>query len=192
MKAIIKSSLFLVLGIILINTSCSKDGDVGPIGPAGPQGEQGIQGEQGPAGEEGNANVIISNWIPATREYFGPVAEMNISLSEIDPSILESSVVLVYIKLNGFHENVWPSGHASLLPITIETESSELAFTYFFSTENLNIQYRVSPIVEFNSFPSDTAFRYVIIPSNINGNNDSVDFSKFKYYELIDYLDLKY
>ncbi|SHJ95131.1 collagen-like protein [Pseudozobellia thermophila] len=51
MKTTIKSTLFLLLGIILLNTSCTKEGDVGPIGPEGPQGEQGPQGPEGPQGD---------------------------------------------------------------------------------------------------------------------------------------------
>ena len=113
---------------------------------------------------------------------------MNIPLSEIAPSIIESSVVLVYMKLNGFHERIWPSDHASLLPITIETEILNKHSPIFFSNENLNIQYRISPIVEFNSFPSDTEFGHGIRPSNMAKKNNSVYFSKLDYYELIDYI----
>lgn len=55
MKTTIKSTLFLLLGIILLNTSCSKEGDVGPIGPQGEQGIQGEQGLQGPEGPQGDS-----------------------------------------------------------------------------------------------------------------------------------------
>ncbi|MBC6999481.1 collagen-like protein [Cytophaga sp. FL35] len=215
MKAIIKSSLFLALGIILINTSCSKDGDVGPIGPEGPQGEQGIQGEQGPQGDQGpagesgqdgidgedgkdgNAEVYYSDWIPAN--FSG--ASTSVKFMGIDfPSTLPSAasirdthIILVYF--SGFGD-----GNTYQLPV-LNFRGAQFTNGYGSGSSaaadiNIRAEALSGDLTEFQIDPArGSKFRYVIIPPNINisGKMKNVnDFKKMTYYEVMDYLGIEY
>ena len=188
----------LVLLSTLFFISCDKDEVQGPIGLQGEQGIQGPEGPQGTAGEDGedgNANVIASDWIEAPDDIFSGTAEMNISLSEIPSENINTSAFLVYARTSAFSEDAWPQGQTTLLPMAIRSSADfKLQLDYFFTTENLTIRYWQDPFLEFISFPSDTQFRYVIIPpvSSTSGKNRSIDFSKMTYQEVVEYFHLDY
>ncbi len=179
-------SILCILSLVLI--SCSvENGQDGAIGPQGPAGSNGIDGQ------DGNANVIASDWLDIPGDVFSGVAEMNISLSEITSENINTSVLLVYARTSSFPEDVWPQGQTTLLPVVIRSNIDvKLQMDYFFTMENLTIRYWQSPFLEFISFPSDTQFRYVIIPSltSPSGKNNRVDYHKMSYAEVMDFFDL--
>lgn len=188
----IKYVLNVAFIIMATNFFVSCSAEDGATGPQGPTGLDGIDGQDG---QDGNANVIASEWIEGPDDVFSGIAEMNISLSEITFENIDTSAFLVYARTSGFSDDVWPQGQTTLLPIAIRTSPDlKLQIDYFFTTENLTIRYWADPFLEFISFPSDTQFRYVIIPSvsSTSGKNQSIDFSKMSYQEVVEYFDLDY
>ena len=180
---------FIIMATNFLVGCSAEDGAIGPQGLAGLDGVDGIDGQ------DGNANVIASDWVEAPNGVFSGTAEMNISLGEITFENINISAFLVYARTSAFSEDVWPQGQTTLLPVAIRSSADfKLQLDYFFTTENLTIRYWQGPFLEFISFPSDTQFRYVIIPAvnNASGKNQSIDFSKMTYQEVVEYFDLEY
>jgi hypothetical protein len=95
-----KMAFYLFIGLSITLTSCSgKDGEDGLDGMDGINGEQ---GPQGPAGEDGNANVIASDWFNINWTESEPaISSMQIEVPELDIEEFTASggVVLVYLKI---------------------------------------------------------------------------------------------
>ena len=190
MKNAMNNTKRLLMALLVIMAfACSKDGEDGMDGAIGPQGEQGPAGQDGIDGEDGNANIIASDWIVATNDIFGVTAEMDIPISDLEPSSLENGVLLVYMRQEGFSESLWPSGQITLLPLTLESGGSTFIFNYFFTSENLKIRFHRNPVVEFISFPTGSEFRYVIIPPMLSTSekNNTIDFNKMTYEEVMNH-----
>ena len=95
----------LILAIMLVFTSCSKDGPAGPAGAAGPAGPQGPAGAAGAPGTPGTpgapgaANVIYSAWLNVT---FSPNSDNSlwvgtVSAPRLVDSILNRGEIKVYL-----------------------------------------------------------------------------------------------
>lgn len=166
----------------------------GPAGEVGPQGTQGDQGDQGPAGADGtdgaagadgtdgaagadgNANVISSAWFTPDaytliEDVYGiDYIEHDLSAPEITQGIIDSGVVLVYGKLEGYVNSVWPDGQISLMPIVINTILGDAAETDTWSalilTEIVKIRF-VNSINRYSTVSKSHSFRYVVIPSPV-------------------------
>lgn len=209
MKAIIKSSLFLALGIILINTSCSKDGDVGPIGPEGPQGEQGIQGEQGPEGpqgpagedgqdgedgKDGNANVYFSErFYPDWNDIDTPrYKRMIITNSEFSRVHSSGVAVFVYWSTNNGTTLILPKhyynsdGTLRLSREYLLRGNDELWLEtrkYGSDFEDRETEGQVGSIV-YNRI------RYIMVPAQNLSSKVSLDYSDYeavkKFYNIMD------
>jgi len=216
---LLKFKYFLIAGITLVALSCN--GEDGLDGLDGIDGSPGIQGEQGPPGqdgtdgqdgengqdgadgqdgedgEDGNANVIASAWFGPDNETQGfdgnyNFSEFDTSLENIDPSLMETATLLVYAKFDHYSPGLWPSEHAALLPITINFRTSSVHYTYYFTSSNLKIRYKIEPLIEFIFFPSTSQFRYVVIPASTTSKDTSPNFSKMSYKEVMDYLGLEH
>lgn len=193
MKNIMNKTKYVFMALLVIMVfSCAKDGEDGMDGTIGPQGEQGPAGQDGTDGrngEDGNANVIISDWIVATNEIFGGTAEMDILIADLDSANAEDGVLLVYMRQEAFSESLWPSGHTTLLPLTLVSGGRTFSFNYFFTSDNLKIRYHINPVVEFISFPSGSEFRYVLIPplDSTSEKINTIDFFKMTYKEVMNH-----
>ena len=93
--------------LIFLLSKCTKEGSAGPTGPQGPPG---AAGQQGPNGDPGTANVMYSAWDSG---FSGTSADW--STPAINAGVLDSSVVLVYVRQNSFvyqvpYDNVNGSG----------------------------------------------------------------------------------
>ncbi|RYD86833.1 MAG: collagen-like protein [Sphingobacteriales bacterium] len=184
--------LFLLAVICLssVLVKCKK-GDDGPVGPAGPKGETGEAGKNGTngtngatgatgaagaAGATGTANVIYSDWItpPAYTKttVFGTSNFMyEIAASKITQAILDKGTVLVYGKLEGYNQAIWPAGQVSVLPIVISylvgttseidtwSARSSVGKITLVVTNNNNVYAALSTL---------HSFRYVIIPGGVH------------------------
>lgn len=151
---------------LLATSACT--GDTGPTGPQGPEGPAGPEGPQGPAG---TANVMYSDWfLPETwesSEVFGrTVFSHEEAVPEITQDILDTGVVLVYGKLNGYTSTIWPTDQVSQLPITVQWESGGSQIDVW----SANVRPEVLEITltnntdTYGSVNAQHEFRYVIIP----------------------------
>ncbi|MDO6519489.1 collagen-like triple helix repeat-containing protein [Zobellia uliginosa] len=203
MKTTLRFLSCILMSVGLLTTSCSKDGDVGP---AGPQGEQGIQGEQGPegpqgpAGEDGNANVIASEWFPLTFEKTIvnelPHYNSNKAVPEITSEVVEKGTVIVYGKLNGYTENVWPADKVAQFPIMLmynALENTQIDIYKAFISEG-NIQFNLTENYDIHGGVSPYhMYRYIIIPTNsVTEKSQNPNFDKMTYREVMDHFRLDY
>lgn len=206
MKTTIK---FLASGLMILAltiTSCSQDSVTGDIGPIGPKGDQGIQGEKGEPGtngedgEDGNAIVLASDWFPLTFEktLVSGLAHFNSdkAVPEITAEIVEGGTVLVYGRLNGYTDRVWPRDKVAQFPITLMYNSlgnTQINIYKALISEG-NIQFNITENYDIHDGQGPAnRFRYVIVPSNMtSGKSPRPDFKKMSYDEVIDYLGLDY
>ena len=187
-----KENYLLLLPIafmLLVMTSCGKDGAVGPTGASGvagatgPQGVAGTNGTNGAAGATGatgatgTANVIYSDWITpstytkdtvfSTYHFFA-----DIPASKITQSILDNGTVLVFGKLDGYTTTIWPTAQVSALPITITYQlGGSTIYSDFWSSlvtlGNIRIDF-VDNQNYYSSISNLHQFRYVIIPGGVH------------------------
>jgi len=174
----------LFLGVTM--SSCKGDD--------GADGIDGIDGTIGPAGQDGNANVIYSDWIMPTwtaSTYYGvQVQEYYITTTDLSLDVVNYGVVLMYWK--NWNNDIWslPSsgfGGNIIIDFTF-TENS--IYLYIFDEINGTLP----PAID-----SANVFRYVIIPGNIPGKSSSdslkeiyIEFENAgvdinDYYDVCDY-----
>ncbi len=141
--------LFLGLGTILI--SCS-----------GEDGKDGINGEMGPAGQDGNANVIASEWMPFVWDHTDGVdyAWMDIPVEGIMDFVESGGIVMLYLRndLNG----------SSVKALPIYSSDS-----YYFSYGRFGISfigirvYVYSSNLDLVENNPEIRVRYVLVPANV-------------------------
>ena len=147
---------------LLIFSSCKK-GDTGPAGATGPA---------GPTGATGSPNVIYSAWFtPATYvkdTVFGTYGFIyDKATTDITQPILDSGVIMVFGKLDGYITSIWPTEQVAALPIIITymDGSSPNIDTWSALTTigNLRIQLQ-SSLNAYGNISNLHKFRYIIIP----------------------------
>lgn len=137
---------------------------------------EGPQGEQGPPGEDGNANVIASEWIPSgfsnTATTF---VSFDISDSNLTQSVLDTGLVLAFGRIEG---------NVISVPFVYSNKS------YYIGILPGRIRFIGSSTNGNNQIFNDCShFRYVIIPSSTSGKNN-IDFTAMSYEEVMDYFGL--
>ncbi|MDC6384293.1 hypothetical protein PP180_02880 [Muricauda sp. SK9] len=147
-----KMSLLLFLGLGTILISCS-----------GEDGKDGIDGEMGPAGQDGNANVIVSDWMPFVWSHTNEVdyAWMDIPVENILDFAESGGVVMVYLRID------YGGTTVRALPMYSNYQSYEFAYGKFgtsFTGIRVFVTHSNLDIVEND--PA-TRIRYVLIPANI-------------------------
>lgn len=111
-----KMAFYAFLGLSLTLTACS--------GEDGRDGIDGTDGEMGPAGQDGNANVIASDWLlfDWNIQSSPTESEMLIDVPEI-PEIIESGgMVLVYFKMD--------YGNGNSMTYTLPFDNGSVIFRY--------------------------------------------------------------
>jgi len=132
------ATFVLFLGLAI--SSCE-----GPEGPAGPAGTDGT---------DGNANVISSDWFAATWTVPSTSAAFTHTAPEITQDVLDTGVIMVYMKT---------SGHVYALPISFMGDSNPKEYNFWADPGSVRIWFTA----ESSYSPSSSKrFRYVIIPSN--------------------------
>ena len=158
---LLKLSAVLICSL-LIFSSCKK-GDTGPAGATGPA---------GPTGATGSANVIYSAWFtPATYvkdTVFGTYGFIyNKATTDITQPVLDSGVVIVFGKLDGYVTSIWPTEQVAALPIIItymDGSSPNIdTWSALATLGNLRIQLQ-SSLNAYGSISNAHKFRYIIIP----------------------------
>lgn len=181
-KVILKTKYVLLAMVILFTFSCAEDGEVGPQGSAGQDGQDGTNGVDG---MDGNANVISSDWFtPSSYTLstgFGGIIllEHDQEATEITQEIIDSGVVLVYGKLNGYNPSIWPTDQVSLLPIILTYDLSPAdidTWTALLSVGNIKIRF-TNNNNRYSSLNTNHSFRYLIIPSSSSTSGRIAGFS---------------
>ena len=167
--------LLAIAFMVLVASSCGKNGNPGPQGPIGPTGPTGATGTNGATGATGTTNVIYSNWTTPSAyvkdTVFGTYHfYANITATKITQAILDNGTVLVYGKLDGYVTSIWPTNQVAQLPIEV---------TYMYgSVQNIdtwsalatlgNIQIDLASSANaYGSISNAHQFRYVIIPGGV-------------------------
>ncbi|WP_199913381.1 hypothetical protein [Flagellimonas amoyensis] len=184
-----KMSLLLFLGLGTILISCT-----------GEDGKDGINGEMGPAGQDGNANVIVSDWmhiswgtvnsdVPPTsgRMYFQEIP----GIDNIEDFVKTGGVILVYLK-----HGIIPNGglvHISLLPYQ---DGSDHLYAYISTTTapqiyvtGLVVRAESSDVTHFEN-NDDFMVKYVVVPANIAQNSGMTSQTAKDFDEVITLLGL--
>ncbi|MBS3913654.1 MAG: hypothetical protein KG003_04095 [Bacteroidetes bacterium] len=129
--------------------------------------------------------IIGSEWYhPVTdsenhwTRYFGdqtgkdPYYRTDMFAPDITTDVMNNSVVLIYAKLRGYDELVWPIDYVGLLPTAVYLSSfqnSEDQWSIGLSSGNISIRLKNS----LNNYPVNGPdarheFRYIIVPKNSN------------------------
>jgi hypothetical protein len=177
MKKIHVLSLMVIVANFLM-IGCSKQGPVGPAGPTGNNGATGATGATGPQGPAGTANVIFSgwftpaqngNWVDTTINGVAQQKKFRKAAPEVTLSIMNTGVVLSYVKLN-------PDGTGGTTTTIRQLPYADVgqAREFIQLTYNSNITYAVTstanPGVAIPAGITTTLeFRYVIIPGSVAG-----------------------
>ena len=164
---VLKMAFFLFVGLSITLTSCSgKDGDDGIDGIDGINGEQ---GPQGPAGEDGNANVIASDWIPIQWDNSPGLFEatMDIGVSEVNLNELieTGGVVMVFFRAKA--EEIY---YTFTLPFLFQNAS----YNFYIISDETSGRIRVEAsdpegklIIPIQNDVDNYALRYVLVPANV-------------------------
>ncbi len=182
-----KTNYLLLLAIafmMLVASSCGKNGNPGPQGPIGPTGPTGATGTAGTAGTigatgatgaTGTANVIYSDWttpstytkdtIFSTYHFYA-----NIAATKITQAILDNGTVLVYGKLDGYVTSIWPTNQVAQLPIAVTYMDGSVqdidTWSALATLGNIRIDL-ASSANAYGSISNAHQFRYVIIPGGV-------------------------
>jgi len=167
------------------------EGPEGPTGPEGPQGEQGPEGPEGPPGEDGNANVISSEWIrigdvatPADTSLIARnYSRYHIPANQLTQEIIDGGTIIVYYQLLGM---ITP------LPYTlagIGGDEDKLITFAPFTPGRITI---LTQELDNTPWPInlDTEFRYILIPSSTPAKQKLPDFNN--YHETMDFYGIEY
>lgn len=162
----------VIIGLALFTAAC--DGPVGPEGPQGEQGERGPRGPQGPVGEDGNANVMYSDWrmisdMSAVRDSIIDGSHLKLThwQTAADPyptiteEILDDGIILVYIRFGG---STYP------LPYTSDAGGTANTLDFFVEPPSKLFIKRFTHN-DSGSVPigGSVQIRYLLVPGNIGG-----------------------
>lgn len=157
-------AFFLFVGLSITLTSCSgKDGEDGI------DGIDGINGEQGPAGENGNANVIASDWIPIqwdnSPDPFEATMDIEVSEVNLNEFIETGGVVMVFFRAKA--EEIY---YTFTLPFLFQNAS----YSFYTISDETSGRIRVEAsdpdaqlILDVQNDVDNYALRYVLVPANV-------------------------
>lgn len=186
MKTTIMKKLWAFIILISIFSCSPEDGKDGMDGINGIDGTNGTDGSQGPAG---TANVIYSNWIPAS--FTGTSASvkyMGINFPAGMPSafsIKDTHTILVYFSGYG-------DGNVYQLPV-LDFRGAQFTFGFGSGSSSSDINITAKALSgSLTNIQIDPAlgakFRYVIIPGGVlAGRMEQSNITKMTYEEICDY-----
>ncbi len=147
MKTVKFFSILLLSVVLMTSVTACKGED-------GTDGQDGATGAQGPAGQDGNANVIYSDWFAPTWTVPASSASFTHAAAGITQEVLDTGVIMVYMKI---YDHVYP------LPISFNGDTIPKEFNFWADLGSLRIWFTA----ESSYSPSSTmTFRYIIIPGS--------------------------
>jgi hypothetical protein len=156
----LKMGLYAIIGLSVLFTSCSPED--------GKDGLDGMDGAQGPAGQDGNANVIASDWqtIQWSDDSIPNSASMLLEVNEVDVEefIASGGTAMVYLKVtNDANQEIFG------LPY-IDPFNTYFSFSIFTNDLNSGIRFGASnvqnSVLAYQNSPQFT-IRYVLVPANV-------------------------
>lgn len=184
--------IFFMLLSTALWFSCKK-GDTGAAGPKGDTGAPGPTGPTGPKGTTGTANVMYSDWFtPNTYTVSTTFGTKHFSydkaVPQITQEILDKGSVLVYARLEGYAESLWPSGQVGKLPVVLTYQSGGPqidTWSAFSTAGHLHIDFTNSTNI-YSAIATDHSFRYVIIPGGVAASAVAASLPHLSYKALCD------
>jgi len=193
------------------------DGEQGEQGEQGPQGEQGAQGEQGPQGEtgatgpagadgvdgingeDGNANIIASDWLEPKESSFS-VNNPRYKALQFETYFRSANtnedVILVYydndIQVSLLPRQIFVSTTGDISK-SIDAQVNHASGSLSVSIRKFNSDLTPREYLWNASGPAysrGVRFRYVIIPNGESGKNKSINFKKMSYEEVMNHFGL--
>lgn len=170
----------LLLSILFIATSCTKEGPEGPVGASGlqgPPGTQGPEGPEGPQGPQGTTNVTYSAWFvtgtgwaeaTASDPYFGEVFYFLKTAPSVTQEIIDQGIVLGYMKGDPL---LVPPANATpfQLPYGVGPGFG-FSDIYDFTLSPGNIRFLYKSDFPWAAEDLEVvSFRYVVIPGSVAG-----------------------
>lgn len=185
MKTFFRYCLIALVAIAM--TACSPED--GKMGPAGPQGEQGLPGE------DGNANVIASDWMDIVWNFQNEATfkAMHIDAAQITEEFIENGgTILMYLKQkDGNNYAVAP------LPYAIGNDQFIFIYVNAPSFIPVGIMVQVTSIdtsIPVNEYDDGTYFfRYILIPGGTPAENALVKegIDPTNYQAVSDFFNIK-
>jgi hypothetical protein len=192
------SFLSLCLSVIILATSCTKEGPEGPMGPQGPQGVNGTNGTNGATGATGGvgatgqtgatgtANVIFSNWSLGTDMTWAdttvtgtPYKVATWATASLTPSVLDNGAVLVYARTND--DNAVYQMPASIFTGTSSAEFDQYRTIAKAGALSLLHTRSVAGTFELPAAAANVSFRFVFIPGGVTtGRMAGYSLNQFK------------
>lgn len=136
-------------------------------------GSIGIQSCEGPRGERGEPGYNIEAEVFEVTRSFGPSNNYS-SLVPLDPAILNSDVVLVYM--------LWDTDNGTpiwrLVPQTVQLEEGDLQYNYDFTRFDVNL---FLSSMDFNlnilgsQWTQNQRFRIVLLPGYFSGSRHNTE-----------------
>lgn len=157
--------LYAIIGLSVLFTSCSPED--------GKDGLDGMDGAPGPAGQDGNANVIASDWqtIQWDEGSLPTFGTMLIDVKDIDLEefIATGGVVMVYLRFNQ------EDGFDEIVPLPF-TDADTYFYFSIFSDETLSgvLLRATNPNGGIYDYQNTEIFtvRYVLVPANVSEANE--------------------
>jgi hypothetical protein len=180
-KAMHFLSATLFVAVVMLLSSCAKDGDTGPAGPAGPAGAAGPAGPTGTQGPAGTANVIYSPWIDTVTYFLFSATSADSIIGELivpklDIDMLNKGEIKVYANLGDASDPL-------VIPLPY-TEGDDFFIKPYFYLNGIAI------LSDGNI--SGLPLRYVLIPggapARLATGGKTVDWNNYK--EVQEYLGL--
>lgn len=162
-------------------------GETGSAGANGANGVNGTNGSNGTNGADGNANVMVSDWITTA---FSQTAAFATGFSVTDPNltteVINNSLILGYGKRNSVFKDILP------LPIQILNQKYQIELSDL-GGENYRLLFRgLSVDGSTEVFNLLAEVRYFVIPVNNTTGKSRSDFEKMSYDEIVTHFQLDY
>jgi len=178
-KAIFKTAMLLA-GIAFF-TACKK-------------------GDTGPQGQPGTANVKYSDWfkpdVYASATLYGMKNfTYDKTAPDITQQVLDSGMVIVFGKLLGYNQSIWPTTQVAQMPIALTYVQGGSTQTDMWSAliapQKVTIRF-INDKNYYNALATDHVFRYVIVPggSKVSARRAAVNYQQMSYSEICNFLQI--
>ncbi|GAA3771952.1 hypothetical protein GCM10022271_00090 [Corallibacter vietnamensis] len=178
-KQTVKTTTYLMLAFVMAFTiSCSPE-----------DGRDGLPGEQGPAGEDGNANVVSSDWFQIQFDHTNGANDygyMAIDIPNYQEFIDNGGVAMMYVRqtLLGDEYIIYQLPYEDIFSFALANVPSE-------GVENSLILFANQTDVSDLETEPGLTFRYILVPGNTTSKSQ-VNFEKMSYEDVINQLGLDY
>lgn len=176
------------------------NGQDGVAGLDGAQGETGTTGTNGTNGEDGNANVIASEWFEPKESDFSvnnPAYKGLPIATGIGLNVQDNAVILVYYDTD-VNIRLLPSysfDTSGEIIKTVNTHINHASRTIYVTIQKFGSDLTAREYLWNASGPAygkGVRFRYVIIPGSTSSKIGTINFKKMPYKEVMDHFGLDY